>query len=183
MKGIVFTEFFDLIEEIFGADMLDDVLDECDLETNGAYTAVGTYDHKEFLQIIMVLSHKTNIPVTDLVKKYGHCLFFRFHDLMPEFFEKPQNSFEFLESVHDTIHVEVKKLYPDAHLPHFQTQRIDENTLEMTYTSQCPFADFAHGLIHGCIDFYKENIEINGQDQNQNHQFSRLFTLIKKNER
>lgn len=180
MKGIVFTELMSMVESTFGMDVMDDVLDECTLDSGGAYTTVGTYDHNELLAIVSALSKETGISVKGLIHKYGHHLFFRFHDIMPMFFEKPTSAFEFLESVHSYIHVEVKKLYPDATLPEFETERINDNTLIMTYTSHCPFADFAEGLIHGCIDFYKEDIDISAQDQNTEEHFCRIFTLVRK---
>lgn len=179
MKGIVFTELLDMVETIFSPDMVDDVLDDCSLESGGAYTTVGSYDHTELLEIVGVLSQKTDTPVKDLIHKYGHHLFFRFHEIMPQFFEKPTSAFEFLESVHDYIHVEVKKLYPDAMLPKFTTERQQENTLIMIYTSQCPFADFAGGLIAGCIDFYQEDVTVESEDKNTDDEFCRHFTLIK----
>ena len=179
MKGIVFTELFDMVEGLFGADMVDNVLDDCDLESGGAYTAVGTYDHGELLQIVGALSKRTDLPVKELVYKYGYHLFFRFHEIMPVFFEKPKSAFEFLESVHGYIHVEVKKLYPDAMLPHFETVRNGDDGLTMTYRSRCPFADFAEGLIHGCVDFYKEKIDIQSEDKNTDEEYSRVFTLTK----
>lgn len=179
MKGIVFTELIEMVEATFGQDLMDDVLDDCTLESGGAYTSVGTYDHRELLEIVSVLSKHSDIPVRDLIHKYGHHLFSRFHDMMPQFFDGPTSAFEFLESVHDYIHVEVKKLYPDAALPEFQTERQGDDTLIMTYKSQCPFADFAHGLMQGCIDFYKENIQIEGEDKNTDNQFCRIFTLTK----
>ncbi len=178
MKGIVFTELFEMVEGLFGPDMVDDVLDDCVLDSGGAYTAVGTYDHRELIEIVNALSKHTDIPFKDLVQKYGHHLFFRFHELMPVFFENPEDAFDFLESVHGYIHVEVKKLYPDAALPDFETTRND-NILVMTYKSQCPFADFAEGLMGGCIEFYKENITIESEDHNSDGEFSRIFTLMK----
>ncbi|MDW1810083.1 heme NO-binding domain-containing protein, partial [Vibrio sp. Vb2362] len=45
MKGIIFTEFMELVEEKFGLDVLDQVLDLSNDE--GVYTAVGSYDHKD----------------------------------------------------------------------------------------------------------------------------------------
>lgn len=180
MKGIVFTELFDMVVNQFGANMVDDVLDECDLKSGGAYTSVGTYDHHELLAIVGALSKHTGVSIKDLVHKYGHHLFSRFHALMPVFFEKPKSAFEFLESVHDTIHVEVKKIYPDAALPHFETSRPQTDRLIMIYKSRCPFADFAEGLIHGCIDFYKEKIEIKVEDRNSEGEYSRVFTLTKQ---
>lgn len=180
MKGIVFTELFDMVEGLFGADMIDDVLDSCKLESGGAYTTAGTYDHNDLLQIIGALSKHAGLPVQDLVHKYGHHLFFRFHEIMPVFFEKPQSAFEFLESVQSYIHVEVKKLYPDAALPHFKTERDGEDKLIMIYKSRCPFADFAEGLIMGCIDFYRETINIQSEDKNTEGEYSRIFTLVKQ---
>ncbi len=179
MKGIVFTELFEMVEALFGADMVDDVLDDCDLESGGAYTSVGTYDHRDLIQIVSALSAHTEIPFKTLVQKYGHHLFFRFHELMPNFFQDPKGAFDFLESVHGYIHVEVKKIYPDAALPHFETDRVNDQTLIMTYKSQCPFADFAEGLMGGCIAFYKEDITIESKDHNTHDQYSRIFTLTK----
>ena len=180
MKGVVFTELIDMVEDTYGPDMMDDVFDVCTLESGGAYTTVGTYDHTELLTIVAALSKETSIPVKDLILKYGHHLFSRFYAMMPQFFEKPTSAFEFLESVHGYIHVEVKKLYPDAALPGFKTQRQGDNTLIMIYTSRCPFADFAQGLMQGCIDFYKEDIAIEFEDQNSDDMFCRVFTLVKK---
>lgn len=179
MKGIVFTELFDMVEGLFGPDMIDDVLDDCELESGGAYTTVGTYHHTELIQIVSALSKHTDIPFKDLVQKYGHHLFFRFHELMPTFFEEPKSAFDFLESVHDYIHVEVKKLYPDAALPHFETHRENDNELTMIYKSRCPFADFAHGLMTGCISFYEEDITIESEDKNTEEEYSRIFNLTK----
>lgn len=179
MKGIVFTELLDMVESTFDANLVDDTLNECTLESGGAYTAVGTYDHRELLQIVTKLSEKTNLSVKDLIHKYAHHLFVRFSQIMPQFFEKPTNSFEFLETVHDTIHVEVKKLYPDAALPHFETKRMSDDIMVMIYKSKCPFADLAHGLIEGCAQYYNEHLQIKFEDKNTDETYCRIFTLIK----
>ncbi|MEM0912514.1 MAG: heme NO-binding domain-containing protein, partial [Pseudomonadota bacterium] len=53
MKGIVFDEFTEMVEEVFGDDMLDDILDENadKLSSGGAYTSVGTYDHNDLVTL------------------------------------------------------------------------------------------------------------------------------------
>lgn len=180
MKGIVFTELMEMVAQVFGEDMWDDILDDCDLESKGAYTAVGTYNHMEMLQIVGALSKKTDMPIRDLIYKYGHYLFARFFTMMPQFFEKPQDTFSFLSTVHDTIHVEVKKLYPDAQLPHFSTCYEDDGSFTMIYQSICPFADFAAGLIAGCIDYYGEDIVVTYEDHNALGQYRRVFLLVKR---
>ncbi|MGB4057179.1 MAG: heme NO-binding domain-containing protein [Alphaproteobacteria bacterium] len=179
MKGIVFTEFLDMVEQSYGARMVDDILNESDLESGGAYTSVGTYDHRELLEIVSALSEKTGTPVQTLVQGYGKHLFGRFSRLMPQFFKDQKSSFDFFETVDNHIHVEVRKIYPDAALPEFDTVR-DGNTMEMTYRSRCPFADFADGLIRGCIEHFGETVEINSEDKNKEGTFSRVFRMVRK---
>lgn len=179
MKGIVFTELLDMVESNFGADTVDDIIEQSDLKSGGAYTSIGTYAHTELLQLVENLSIKTSLPQKELLRLYGKHLFSRFYALMPMFFEKPKNSFEFLESVHDYIHVEVKKIYPDASLPNFKAQRLSAQKLEMVYSSMCPFADFAYGLIAGCCSHFKENVKIEEEDIKSDNSYARLFTLTK----
>ncbi|MFT4982342.1 MAG: hypothetical protein ACI9UR_002213, partial [Bacteroidia bacterium] len=41
MKGIVFTEFLELVEDKFGLEVVNQIIDGCELETDGVYTSVG----------------------------------------------------------------------------------------------------------------------------------------------
>ena len=75
MKGIIFTAFLDLVEEKFGMEMLEDVISSANLPNEGAYTAVGTYDHDELITMVVILSEKSAIAVEDLVKAFGQYLF------------------------------------------------------------------------------------------------------------
>jgi len=54
MKGIIFTSFLDLVEEKFGMEMLEEVISSANLPNKGAYTAVGTYDHAELVQMVII---------------------------------------------------------------------------------------------------------------------------------
>ncbi len=166
MKGVIFTEFVRLVESAFGEDMMDSLIDSCDLPSGGAYTAVSTYHHSEIVQLVVALSEKSETPVPDLLKTYGNYLFGRFVDLYPGFFEGRNDAFSFLESIEGTIHVEVKKLYPDAELPSFDTSRPSENQLEMVYESSRHLEDVAHGLMQGYIDHFGDPCTIDRNDDN-----------------
>ena len=52
------------------------------------------------------------------------------------FVERADSAFELLSSVQHYIHVEVRKLYPDAEFPHFFIEQPAENHLRMYYTSE-----------------------------------------------
>lgn len=160
MKGIVFSEFIELVESKFSIEIADQIIEESTLASGGAYTSVGTYDHGEMVQLVVKLSELTDVPVPDLLRVFGAHLTGRFTALYPAFFEQVADTFTFLDTIENHVHVEVKKLYPDAELPSFQTERPDENTLIMKYTSFRPFADLAEGLIQGAITHFGEKIQL-----------------------
>ena len=160
MKGLVFTEFMEMVEQTFSADMVDDIIEASDLPSGGAYTSIGTYPHSEMVTLVQSLSKQTGMPVPALVKAFGQYLFGRFVVLYPTFFTNSPDMFDFLDSIENYVHVEVRKLYPDAQLPTFETRREGSQKLIMIYRSQHPFATLAEGLIEGCINHYQTKAQI-----------------------
>ena len=160
MKGVVFTEFIDLVEQKFSMDLVDEIIDDADLPSHGAYTSVGTYSHQEMISMVSLLSKKTSIPETDLLITFGSYLIGRFTQSYPELFDC-DGLFSFLKSIHDHVHVEVKKLYPDAELPTIEVSIADDQqSMEICYRSARPFADLAYGLISGAVDHFSEPVEL-----------------------
>lgn len=181
MKGVVFTEFLELVEQKFGYDMVDQIIQNSDLPNDGAYTAVGTYDHNELLRLVTNLSQSSSIPVADLVKIFGEFLFTRLAEGYPTLLEGAKNSYQLLTNLHSYIHVEVRKLYPDAELPDFEHRVTDSNCLEMTYRSTRPFADLAEGLISACTLYFNEAVEIERTNLNGQDGTSAKFLLTYRN--
>ena len=161
MKGVVFTELLRMVEEGFGYDMVDTIIEKSDLPSQGAYTAVGTYDHTEAVSLVVNLSQETNIPIPDLLKAFGEFLFNTLATGYPQFIEGANNELEFLEQVENYIHVEVRKLYPDAGLPTFECSRPNsQNELHMVYESGRHLEDLCEGLITGSLKHFKSNATI-----------------------
>lgn len=165
MKGIVFSEFLEMVESKFSADMVDDIIEDNDLPSGGAYTSVGTYDHQELMSLVQSLSQKTGANVPALLQTYGHHMFGRFVEGYPVFFDGVKNSFDFLISIEDYIHVEVRKLYPDAELPEFDSVRVAPDKMSMVYRSPRCMGDFAQGLMTGCFEYFEETIELQRNDE------------------
>ena len=177
MKGIVFCEFVEMMEQEFSAEVADEIISGTELESGGAYTSVGTYDHREMLRLVKVLSDRTGMSVPDLVNSFGRYLFERFTALYPAFFEDVSGAFDFLDRIEEHVHVEVRKLYPDAELPTFETSRVGDDTMIMVYRSARPFADLAHGLIEGCIAYYSEPVSVDMDDLSDEGRTHVRFTL------
>lgn len=153
MKGVVFTEFLELVEQRWGDDVVDEIIEAAELASGGAYTAVGTYPHEELVSMVIQLSRVSGAPADALVQAFGHHLFHTFHRQFPMFFNQQKDAVGMLKTVEDHIHVEVRKLYPDAELPSFEYEET-ETSFQMTYRSNRSFADLAHGLIEATITHY-----------------------------
>lgn len=159
MKGIVFSEFMDLVEEKFGLETVDELIESTDLPSGGSYTAVGTYPHSEIVSLVVRLSELTEIPVPQLLNAFGHHLFATFYRNYPGFFAEVKHPFDLLEQIDNHIHVEVKKLYPDAELPRFETVR-NEDHMTMIYRSERKMADLAVGLIEAASAKFETPMKI-----------------------
>ena len=179
MKGIVFSEFIEMVEDTFSPEIADQIIMETNPESEGAYTSVGTYDHNELVAMVVKLSEISSTPVPDLVQAFGNYLLTRFVKLYPAFFAEMETTFDFLSTIENHVHVEVKKLYSDAELPTFDIEKIDDNTLIMEYKSVRPFADLAEGLIRGAADYFNENIDISREDLSGGIGNHARFTLKK----
>ena len=179
MKGMVFTEFMDMVEATWSLDMVDAIIAKSGVASGGAYTAVGTYPHDEIVALVVALSGETGLPVPDLVKTFGKHMFGRFAMLYPRFFQGVNGSFQFLSGIEHIIHAEVRKLYPDAELPTFEVESAP-GRLVLTYISDHPFADLAHGLIEGCIAHFGEPITVTRDSASSIPGAQARFTLIQQ---
>lgn len=165
MKGIIFTEFIEMVEEKFGFVISDRIIGQAQLPSEGIYTAVGTYAFNELVSLVTQLSQETGTPIPELLFSFGHHLFGRFHAIYPHFFEGKTGAFDLLDQIEDYIHVEVLKLYPDARLPAVITEiSQDGQQMKMTYRSSRKMSDLARGLIHGCKDHFDEDFSLETLD-------------------
>lgn len=180
MKGIVFREFIDMVESQFSLATADAIIQASALSTRGAYTSVGTYPHHEMVDLVSNLSNQTGISVPQLLQHFGRHLFGRFVEIHPNMTNKFSDVFSLLGALENTIHVDVNKLYRDAELPSFSHEQDNQQTMVFIYRSRRRMADFAQGLIEGCISHFKENITIQRDDlPPQGDEALTRFTLVR----
>ncbi len=156
MKGIVFTKFIEMIEEVDGYEIVDKILMDVKPASGGVYTAVGTYPHSEIVEMVISYSKHKGIEVSAALRVFGRYLFDVFYNNYSSFFDPKHTAFDFLESIDNYIHIEVAKLYPDAQLPKFTTERPDPKTLIMIYNSERKMSDLAYGLIEKTLEHFGE---------------------------
>ena len=180
MKGMIFTEFLEMVEQSYGLDTVEKIIETAAPESGGAYTSVGNYHHAELLRLANALAQSQEAELDALLRLFGEWVFLKlFVAHYADFFAGPNNVFEFLSGVESYVHVEVRKLYPEAELPSFQTWRESEDHLVMVYRSARPFAAFAHGLICGCVIHYGEKVDVSMRDISEGRGTDAQFDLIR----
>lgn len=160
MKGIVFTEFLDLVENKFGLEMVDKIINQSQLESEGAYTSVGTYKFSEMLQLLQHLSANTNISIDDLLLVYAEHFFSVLGQSYPGLLATYNDPIEMLASIENHIHIEVRKIYPDAELPSFEVVERTENSLVMIYKSSRAMHHFGLGLMNKTFEHFNATATI-----------------------
>ena len=144
MKGIVFTEFLDLVEERFGLEMVDAIISQSKLESKGVYTSIGTYSFSELLQLLQNLKIQTGISIDNLLLIYGE-----------HFFSVIETN-----SIENHIHVEVRKIYNDAELPTFIIKEKTKKTLILIYKSSRSMHHFGLGLMNKTFEHFNSKATI-----------------------
>ena len=160
MKGIVLTEFLELVETKFGLEVVDKIISASKLESEGIYTSVGTYNFSEMLQLLQHLSAHTKISVDALLLVYAEHFFSVIESSYPGLLAIYKDPIEMISSIENHIHVEVRKIYPDAELPTFEVIEKTENSLIMIYKSSRAMHHFGLGLMNKTFEHFNSTAVI-----------------------
>jgi len=158
MKGVVFDILRDMVEEQFGLEGWNALLEKAG--SDGLYLSSESYPDAEMNKLVTVACEFTGMSAEEMLRKFGVYMVAQFYDRFPSFFENCTDLLSFLSSVDRIVHVEVLKLYPDANLPTFNYERTHEQSLTMIYRSKRRMCWLAEGLILGAADHYHEKISI-----------------------
>ena len=135
MKGAVFTNFQEMVEDQFGMECWETLLEKSDLPSESIYTSSETYDDQEILSLVVALSEYSSVPVPDLVEAFGRYLYTGLAHSLPPSMMKFPDLWSLLEAVDSVIHVEVNKLYPDALTPKILVSERRDNGVTLYYQS------------------------------------------------
>lgn len=159
MRGFIFTELYELIEDKFGYEALDNIILASEVPNDGAYTATGNYPFDELLALVVALHEYSKLPIITLLEVFGEQLFSRLVSSHPEI-SINYSLLDFLENVELHIHHEVQKLYPDAELPTFDIISKNDTNFTFYYNSKKQLHHLAKGLILGASKHFNTPVDI-----------------------
>jgi predicted hydrocarbon binding protein len=183
MKGIIFTSLQDMVEEKFGLDCWEAIIDNPAVTSVGLYTSVNTYPDEELLALVAGLSEYVNLSVEPLLEAFGEYLLPKLVGSLPANLVDYDDLWPFLAAIDDVIHVEVKKLHPNALTPTIKVLSRTKNTMSLSYKSPRKMCFLALGLIKSAGEYYNTPVTItHGQCMHAGYEFCELKVVAVESE-
>lgn len=160
MHGSIFTTFSEMVIEKMGMPQWNELIDKTQPESQGIYTIGEQYEDSELVNMVVALSEKTGLPAEQLIQAFGEYLFASLYESCPTDISKIKSLREFLLVIDAVIHVEVKRLHPNAYLPKFEYEDGKDGELIMYYSSKRKLCHASIGLIYGAAKQFEQTITI-----------------------
>lgn len=159
MKGVIFNLLESLVIDRFGDEIMEEIYEQAEFSADAPpFIGPETYPDSDLIAIVSLLSEKSNLPVDDLIYEFGRYMLPVLADKYPVFFQDVESPIEFLKSVNDIIHVEVKKLFDGATPPLVTVANVNQNQAEIHYASERKLCRLLEGLLEGTAEHFDKNI-------------------------
>jgi len=149
MKGVVFNILESFVCEGWGDEVYETILERCPLHTKEPFVGPGTYPDADLVIIAKATAHHLGLPLNDALRAFGAYSFPVLAGSVRELIADLTTPQALLHAVEGVIHVEVRKLYPEAKPPRFVVRDRPDGTLRLQYYSQRRLCAFLEGLFDG----------------------------------
>jgi hypothetical protein len=160
MKGILFNLAEEVVQEAYGDEVWERMLDESGVD--GAYTSLGNYPDEEFFALVAAAAGILGAPSGDVIRSIAQGAMPLLVERYPGFFDGHESAHTFVLTLNQIIHPEVRKLYPGADVPEFDFEDGGPGgELVIGYRSKRRLCALAEGFILGAAAHFGESVTIN----------------------
>lgn len=158
MKGIILNLVEEAIVAEHGDDTWDSLLDTSGLE--GAYTSLGNYPDDDLERLVASGAGVLAVQPRDLSRHLGEVAIKGLAERYPHYFSPHDTTVDFLLTLDDVIHTEVRKLYPESAPPDFWFDVPIGSELVVHYRSERRLCALAEGMMAGAAAHYDQLVSI-----------------------
>ena len=159
MKGVVFVIFEEFVIDGWGEEVFESLLDVCPHVAAEPIVSPSTYPDAWIVDMLNAACKRLGVDAPTALRAFGRFAFPELHRRFPVFADGCSHPKEFLLSVHDLIHVEVRKLMEEARPPAFTYEDTGLDTLLMRYDSPRNLCFLMEGLLDGVGEHFGVAIE------------------------
>ena len=165
MKGVVFNIFERFVQQTWGADVWEEVLDSTELITKDPFVGPGDYPDADLFALVANVCARYALPLPTALRTFGRFAFAELSAATPQFVAGFSHPKPFLLTLGDIVHRDVKKLYPAATPPAIDAIDSGPDRLRLVYASKRGLGELAYGLIEGVSDHFKTPCQISVADR------------------
>ena len=155
MKGVIFNVLEEFIVENWGEAVYEEILGACPVRMHAGHVGPGTYADVDMVTIVTKTCERLKVAPEDALKAFGRFLFPRLLKRYPSVADGIEDPYELLRRIDDAIHVEVRKLVPQAVTPRILCDTAaDGSGAVVTYQSSRKLCAAFTGLLQGVGDRY-----------------------------
>jgi hypothetical protein len=171
MKGIVFNVLESYVDGKYGDGVFDTLVEKSLGDAQDPFVGPGTYPDSSLMSIVETAIAAKGLDPHELLVDFGKYMFHALAAKYPSFLEVHNNPKDFIKTIHDVIHVEVRKLYPEAVTPAFFYSNDSKDKLTLRYESERNLFSLAEGLLYGSGEYYKMPISVKRVDYSEEEHF------------
>ena len=158
MKGVIFNLLQEAVEGEFDAEVWEHLIDQSG--ASGIYTSLGSYPDKEIFALVASAAKLTAQEPSAILRWFGQAAIPLLERRYTEFFTPHDTARDFVLSVNEIIHPEVRKLYSGTGCPSFHFDKDEKGRLILGYRSPRRLCQLAHGFIEGATIHYREDVVV-----------------------
>ena len=140
--------------ENWGEEAYEEILDLCPLQTKEPFVGPGTYPDMDLFTIATTAAERIGVTLPDALRAFGRFAFPHLAGKFPAYTKNATDAKSFLLGVDSVIHVEVRKLMPEAVTPSFEYSGDEAQRLNIRYQSKRKLCFFMEGLLDGLGDHF-----------------------------
>lgn len=154
MKGVIFNVLEEFIVENWGEDVYEEILGKCPVHMHAGHIGPGTYADADMVTIVTKTCERLKVAPDDALRAFGRFLFPRLLARYPSVADGLDDPYELMRRIDDAIHVEVRKLVPEANTPRILCAPLPDggDGAIVTYQSSRKLCAAFTGLLQGVGD-------------------------------
>jgi len=155
VHGLIFTSFRDFVTAQYGPGIAKSIL-----EGHPVHLLTEAYPDEDFLAVVGKACEQTRVEAGDLVREFG--VFAgetTFPRLYPAFYSVAGDARSFLLTVEALIHELVRATIPNATPPQLLVTPLDEDGVQIEYSSPRRLCVLVGGLVDGTARHYGEKAD------------------------
>jgi len=159
MRGIIITGLENYIISEYGISLWHETLDECLSNEQQIILSAGCYNDETVFQMLSFLARKLSKSGVELEQEFGYSFFNTIKEYYGFLINDVDSFDNFLQSLENMIHTNIKKVQPEASLPAFTVQGLDKGW-SLKYQSSQKLCYLAIGLLKGSAEHFGKSINI-----------------------